>query len=69
MFVDAGRVWSSLADVTLADPRLGYGIGVQVHTILDYLGRVQLAASRDGDYTVDVVFTHAFPARKRLGRP
>ena len=68
-FVDAGRVWPSLADVALEDPRLGYGIGLQAHTVLDYFGRVQLAASREGDYVVELVLTTAFPSRKHLGRP
>jgi hypothetical protein len=69
LFVDAGRVWPSIRDVTFDTPlRVGYGGGIQLHTTASYLGRVQLAASRDGDYVLELVLAPAFRRRERIGR-
>jgi len=67
-FVDAGRVYPSLGDFTFEDLRIGYGIGVELHTDRAYIGRVQVAASRDGDFLLDLVLSPAFPRRERVGR-
>ncbi len=67
-FVDAGRVWPSLSDFDFADPRVGFGIGVEWHTQHTFMGRVQLAGSKDGDFLVDLVVAPAFPRRERIGR-
>jgi hypothetical protein len=67
-FVDVGRVWHSLADFTVEDPRVGYGLGVELHTTTSYVGRVQAAASRDGDFVLELVLSPAFPRRERIGR-
>lgn len=48
LFVDAGRVYRSLEDVTLDDLRVGFGGGVEVHTNTDFVVAVSLASSRDG---------------------
>jgi outer membrane protein assembly factor BamA len=68
LFVDAGRVWPSLRDFELADPRIGYGGGIQLHTSSSYIARVQLAGSRDGDFVLELVLSPAFPRRERVGR-
>ncbi len=67
-FVDVGRVWPSLADIAADDLRVGYGGGLQIHTNRSYVGRVQLAASRDGDMFLELVLSPAFPRRERVGR-
>lgn len=54
-FVDAGRVWPSLEAVTL-DSRIGYGLGLQFLTATTSLGRIQVAASRDGDFVLELVW-------------
>src|SRR5690606_2331976 len=66
-FVDAGRTWSSLDAATVDGMRLGFGGGVQAHTMYSYLGRAQLAASRDGDVFVELVLSPAFARRERVG--
>jgi hypothetical protein len=68
LFVDAGRVWPSLAEFSLADQRAGFGGGIQAYTTASYLGRVQLAVSRDGDFVVELALSPAFRRRERLGR-
>jgi hypothetical protein len=68
LFVDAGRVWPSLADFSLGGQRAGFGGGLQAHTTASYLGRVQVAGSRDGDFVVELVLWPAFRRRERVGR-
>lgn len=67
-FVDVGRVWHSLRDVDLEDPRVGYGVGLQLHTQKSFVGRGQLAMSGAGDFVLELVFSPAFPRRERSGR-
>ncbi len=68
-FVDAGRVLPSLEDLAGGGRlRVGYGGGVQVHTRSSFLGRIQLAASRDGDLQLELVLQPAFGSRGRPGR-
>jgi hypothetical protein len=67
-FVDVGRVYRSLEDVSLDVLRVGYGGGMQLHTSTSYVGRVQLAANRDGDVFLELVLSPAFPRRERVGR-
>lgn len=66
-FIDVGRVAPSLGTLG-ADWRLGFGGGIQLHTRHQYIGRAQLAANRDGDVFVELVFSPAFPRRERVGR-
>jgi hypothetical protein len=56
LFVDAGRVLPSLAELSPgARLRVGYGGGLQVHSRVGFVGRAQLAASRDGDLLLELV--------------
>jgi hypothetical protein len=48
VFVDAGRVYRALDDLTLDDLRVGFGGGLTVHTATDYVIGATLASSRDG---------------------
>jgi hypothetical protein len=68
LFVDVGRVYPSLSELALEDLRMGYGGGVQLHSTTSYLGRVQLAASREGDVLLELVLAPAFRRRERVGR-
>lgn len=70
-FVDAGRVWRSLAELDELTPsslRIGYGGGVQIHTDTSFLTRLQIAASRDGDVFLELVLSPAYGRRERAGR-
>jgi hypothetical protein len=48
LFVDAGRVYSGLDDLTLDNMRVGFGGGIEVHTNTEYVISGTLASSRDG---------------------
>jgi hypothetical protein len=65
-FVDAGRTFHD--DVDDAELRIGYGGGIQVHTMASYVSRIQVAASRDGDVTLQLSFSPALGRRERAGR-
>jgi hypothetical protein len=67
-FVDVGRAYPSLAAIDASELRVGFGGGIQLHTMQSYLGRVQLAASRDGDVFFEVVLSPQFARRERVGR-
>jgi hypothetical protein len=56
-FVDAGSVWHSLGDIdgdSLGDSEIGFGIGLQLHNLRAYRGRVDLAFSPEGDMLVSL---------------
>ncbi len=65
LFVDSGRVWREGDDLGLADARVGYGIGIQVHTVRSFLGRVFLASSIDGGIELTVSFDPVFGMQTR----
>ncbi len=68
LFVDAGRVLPSLAELAPgARLRVGYGGGLQVHTRVGFVGRVQVAASRDGDLLLELALAPG-SGRARPGR-
>ncbi len=48
LFVDAGRVASRLADLSLRDLRTSYGVGFNVHTPAATVTRLELARSQEG---------------------
>jgi hypothetical protein len=48
LFVDAGQVFRRASDFELADSRLGYGIGIQLHSQSATIGRFFIASSTDG---------------------
>lgn len=67
-FLDVGRPAPSLSALELADLRLGFGGGVQLHTQDSFITRVQLAGSGDGDVFFELVLSPAFGRRERAGR-
>lgn len=67
-FVDVGRVYRSLQDLTTNDLRVGYGGGLQLHNARAYVGRAQLASSKDGGVMFELILSPAFPRRERIGR-
>jgi hypothetical protein len=52
VFVDAGRVYPSLGEMTPADLRVGYGGGIDVHTDRIFIGRLTMASSPEGGLLV-----------------
>ncbi|MGE0400193.1 MAG: BamA/TamA family outer membrane protein [Kofleriaceae bacterium] len=68
LFVDVGRVYRSLDDLTLDDVRVGYGVGLDVHTEHSFVGRVSLASSIDGGVFVDFSVDPIFDLERRVDR-
>ncbi len=52
VFVDAGRVYRSLGDLTVDDLRVGYGGGFELHSDTDFVIAGTLASSIDGGIVV-----------------
>ena len=55
-FVDAGRVQRSIVDPELEDLRLGFGGGLQLHTLESFLMRAHVASSIDGGIFLNIDF-------------
>jgi hypothetical protein len=67
-FVDAGRTARSVSELSTGDLHAGYGGGLQMHTRLSFLGRLQIAATPDGDWAFQLALSPAFGRRERAGR-
>lgn len=67
LFVDAGRTYRSLAELEASDLHIGYGGGVQVHTMKSFVARLQVAASHE-DTFLQLAFSPALGRRERAGR-
>ena len=68
LFVDGGRVYPTLADLTVEGLRAGYGGGIQMHGWHHYLGRLNLASSIDGGVFLNLSFDPVYEPQKRLER-
>lgn len=68
LFYDVGQPLASLTERPDGELRMGFGIGAQFHTKNTFLGRTQLAFSRDGDVVFNLIFSPAFGRRERAGR-
>jgi hypothetical protein len=66
MFVDAGRVWRDRDALSDGDLRVGFGGGLQVHSMKNFLGRVLLSSSIDGELFVQLSFDPLFETRREL---
>ena len=56
-FVDGGRVFPSLRDVTLDHPRVGFGIGLELHDNGGFLVESSVATTIDGGVALAISFT------------
>lgn len=65
LFVDTGRVYSSMGDLTLDDLRLGYGAALQLLIARQFIAGVSIASSIDGGVFVNVTFDPAFGSEGR----
>lgn len=68
VFVDVGRVYPSLEDLTFDDMRLGYGVGVQAQTGSDFIAEVNVASSKDGGVFVNLALDPVFDVDRRVVR-
>jgi hypothetical protein len=67
-FVDVGRVFPSLPDVSSKDLRVGYGLSLQAYTTNTFLLRASLASSIDGGVFLDLAFDPVFELDPRVER-
>ena len=67
-FVDVGRVFPALDELTLDGLRVGYGIAFELHDANDFFLRASVASSIDGGVFVDVSFDPVFDVGRRTVR-
>jgi hypothetical protein len=65
LFIDAGRVFSALDDVSVHDLRIGYGLGFQVHRGRSFNLEGNLATTIDGGLFASLWFNPVPDARPR----
>jgi hypothetical protein len=65
LFVDAGRVYRDYSDATFQDLRVGFGFGIQLHTVRDFLMDAHIASSIDGGVVLTAAFSPVLDARPR----
>lgn len=68
VFVDAGRVFAGLDELSLDNTRVGFGLGLQAHTAHFLLTRAQIASSIDGGAFLNLVFEPSFEPQPRVTR-
>lgn len=68
LFVDAGRVYPSLGDLSPDDLRVGYGASVQLHGGRRFLTAINVASSIDGGVFVNMTFDPIFDHDPRAER-
>ena len=65
VFTDAGRVFSSIDGATFHDLRVGYGLGLELHSDTGFLFEGSIASSIDGGVFFSVSFNPVLDARAR----
>lgn len=68
VFVDAGRVYPSLSELSLDDLRMGYGLGIGLHTGASFLAEATIASSIDGGLHLNLSFNRVFDISERVRR-
>ena len=68
LFAEVGRAFESVADVTWADPRVGFGIGLQIHSRDRFLFRGHVASSSEGGILVNLSVNPIFRQKARTRR-
>ncbi len=68
LFVDVGRVFSGINDLSFSHPRVGYGFALEASTSRGLLMRAQIASSIDGGLFFVLSFNPAFDAQARVER-
>jgi hypothetical protein len=68
VFADVGRVYASTHELALSGMRLGYGVGLDVHTQTRFWLRGSIASSIDGGVFLDLSFEPVFAVDHRVER-
>jgi hypothetical protein len=72
LFVDAGRVWRNVGEIELDgldNMRVGFGGGIQAHTMKSFVARILVASTIDGGIYLNFSLDPVFDARSRVERP
>jgi hypothetical protein len=65
LFVDAGRVYKSWSDFEFDGMRVGYGGGLQAHTVTTFRGRFDVSSSIDGAVFLNLTFDPVYDTSSR----
>lgn len=65
VFADAGRVWRAYEKVGVHGTRIGFGGGLQMHSVNSFLARALIASSIDGGLFFNLSFDPVYDARSR----
>jgi hypothetical protein len=68
LFVDVGRVFPSLGELSVDHLRAGYGIALQLHTEQSFLFETTLASSIDGGVITTLSFNPVYLIHERVRR-
>ena len=68
VFVDAGRADRRVRELADGALRVGYGVGLELHTDASFLARVSVASSVDGGVFVDLSLDPVFAIEPRVER-
>lgn len=68
VFTDAGRVYPRLQDAALEEIRVGYGGGLQFHTLKSFVGRANVASSIDGGIFFNLSLDPVYDPTARVER-
>jgi outer membrane protein assembly factor BamA len=65
LFVDVGRVFPGLDELTIDQPRVGYGLGFVLRGTSDFLVEGSIASTIDGGLILTASFNPVFDQRTR----
>jgi surface antigen Omp85-like protein len=68
VFADVGRVYSSMADLSVDHMRLGYGVALEAHNLSEFLLQGSIASSIDGGLFFNLTFNPVFDLDERVRR-
>jgi hypothetical protein len=68
VFVDVGRVYAGLDELTWRDQRVGFGAALEVYNTSNLVFRTEIAGSSDGSVYLNLSLDPAFDARARTER-
>jgi hypothetical protein len=68
VFVDVGRVYPGLNQLSLEGMRMGYGVGLEAHSVKSFVLEGSIASSIDGGLFLNLAFNPVFDIDERVRR-
>jgi hypothetical protein len=68
LFVDAGRVYPDLTELSLAQLRVGYGLGIEAHRVESFVLEGSIGSSIDGGLFLNLSFNPVYDIDERVRR-